>query len=194
MSHVTIQNAYLSVAVDLLGAELASIRDRASHEYLWQGDARFWVSRAPILFPIVGGLKDDRYTRGGQTYTLPKHGFASTMVFDIAEQTESSVVLTLKATEETRKSFPADFLLRVAFTLEGRSLAVSYSIANPTDQTMYASIGAHEGYSCPEGIEAYDLLFEQEETLETCELDGNLLNGETTRVLTQGSVLPLETR
>jgi len=194
MSQVTIQNAFLSVAVDRTGAELASIRDRAGHEYLWQGDARFWVSRAPILFPIVGGLKEDCYTLDGQSYTLPKHGFARTMEFAVAEKTESSVVLTLEATDETRASFPRAFLLQVGFTLEGRSLAVRYTIDNLSEQTMYASIGAHEGYSCPEGIEAYDLLFEQEETLATCELDGNLLNGDTTPVLTNGSVLPLETR
>ena len=114
MSQVTIQNAFLSVAVDRTGAELASIRDRAGHEYLWQGDARFWVSRAPILFPIVGGLKEDRYTLDGQSYTLPKHGFARTMEFAVAEKTESSVVLTLEATSPTRLQDIRDEIAAIA--------------------------------------------------------------------------------
>lgn len=193
MKQVIIRSNELTVAIDPLGAELASIKDRQGTEHLWQGDARFWTSRAPVLFPIVGGLKADQCEIDGQAYNLDKHGFARLRVFAIAEQTEASVLMTLTADDETRASYPFEFQLSIRYTVCANSLAVDYQIDNHSNRTLYSSIGAHEGYCCPEGIEAYDLLFEQEETLRTCGLDGNFLNGETTVVLEKGSVLPLKT-
>jgi galactose mutarotase-like enzyme len=193
VKQVIIRRNELTVAIDPLGAELASIKDRQGTEHLWQGDARFWTSRAPVLFPIVGGLKADHCEIDGQTYKLDKHGFARLRIFAIAEQTDASVLMTLAADDETRASYPFEFQLSIRYTVCANSLAVDYQIDNRSNRTLYGSIGAHEGYCCPEGIEAYDLLFEQEETLRTCGLDGNLLNGETTVVLDKGSVLPLQT-
>ncbi|MDW7658927.1 MAG: aldose 1-epimerase family protein [Bacillota bacterium] len=193
MKQIIIKSNELTVAIDPLGAELASIKDRQDTEHLWQGDERFWTSRAPVLFPIVGGLKADRYEIDGKSFELDKHGFARLRVFTVAEQSDASVLMTLKADVETRNAYPFDFQLSIRYTVCANSLAVDYQIDNCSNQTLYGSIGAHEGYFCPEGFEAYDLLFEQEETLRTCELDGNLLNGDTTVVLEKGSVLPLQT-
>lgn len=193
MKQIIIKSSELTVAIDPLGAELASIKDRQGTEHLWQGDARFWTSRAPVLFPLVGGLKADRYSLDGQSYELPKHGFARLRVFTVAEQTDTSVLMTLAADDETRASYPFEFQLSIRYTVCANRLVVDYQIDNRSDRTLYSSIGAHEGYCCPDGIEGYDLLFEQEETLRTCELDGNFLNGDTTVVLAKGSVLPLKT-
>lgn len=52
----TLQNEFLTVEVSDLGAELQSIKDADEHEYLWQGDDKYWGRRSPILFPIVCGL------------------------------------------------------------------------------------------------------------------------------------------
>ena len=43
---------------------------------------------------------------------------------------------------------------------------------------MYFSIGAHEGYMCPEGIEEYVLKFDEKELLTHNVLNGNLLTNE----------------
>jgi galactose mutarotase-like enzyme len=191
MKQVTIQNNFLTVTIDALGAELSSIRDADGNEQLWQGDERFWTSRAPILFPIVGGLKGDTYQLNGKSYTLPKHGFACRSAFHMIEQSPCSATFTLPASEETKAGFPYDFLLTIRYVLENRRLAVHYTIDNASTETMYASIGAHEGYACPEGIEAYAIHFEQEETLRSCLLEGNCLNGKTKVVLNRDFVLPL---
>lgn len=192
MKPVTIKSSELTVVIDPLGAELASLQDHQGTEHLWQGDNRFWSGRAPVLFPIVGGLKEDRYTLDGQRWTLPKHGFARNRVFTVAEQTDTSALLTLQADQETLALYPFDFLLSIRYTVNATSLQVSYQIDNRSDRTMYGSIGAHEGYLCPEGIEAYDLVFEKEETLRTCLVAGSLLSGETAVVLEKGAVLPLK--
>jgi galactose mutarotase-like enzyme len=192
MSLISIKNQFLTVVIDSLGAELASIKDPAGTEYLWQGDARFWKSRAPVLFPIVGGVKDDQYTLDGQTYTLPKHGFAKFQEFIPEIISDVQVVMTLTSNPELRSSYPFDFVLQLGYKLEGNSLLVDYVIKNQSSRIMYASIGAHEGYACPEGIEAYQLAFEQTEVLATTQLDGNLLNGKTKPVVTDGNILPLK--
>ena len=71
-----LENELLSVGIKSIGAELCSIINRLSNtEHIWQGDAAFWGSHAPILFPIIGALKDNTYFFEGKEYHLPKHGF-----------------------------------------------------------------------------------------------------------------------
>ena len=61
------ENAFAHVEVDELGAQLHSLRRRKDgYEYLWQGDPAIWPGQAPILFPIVGSLAEERYWLGGQ--------------------------------------------------------------------------------------------------------------------------------
>ena len=74
MSLVTIRNEYLTVDISTLGAQMQSIRDADGIERLWQGDPAFWAGRAPILFPMAGGLREDCYYLNGERYEMPKHG------------------------------------------------------------------------------------------------------------------------
>ena len=46
--------------IDTLGAQLVSYQDVVNTEYLWQGDPAYWKGQAPILFPIVGALRNER--------------------------------------------------------------------------------------------------------------------------------------
>ncbi len=57
----TISSPKLSAAVSSEGAQLMSLVHDGV-EYLWQGDERWWPRRAPVLFPIVGALRNDRCT------------------------------------------------------------------------------------------------------------------------------------
>ena len=49
----TLSNSILTVQIAEHGAELQSIK-KDGKEYLWQGNAKFWGRRSPVLFPIVG--------------------------------------------------------------------------------------------------------------------------------------------
>lgn len=174
---ITLKNDNLTVVVSTVGAELQSVM-RGETEYLWDGDPDVWSGRAPLLFPICGGLKDDKYTFEGNEYTLNKHGYARFCEFEVESASVDSAVFLLKSDVKSKKSFPFDYELRVTYILDGTAVKVDYSVLNCSDTDMYFSIGGHEGYMCPEGIEEYYLEFEKNERLTTNILNGNLLSEE----------------
>ncbi|MBQ2614539.1 MAG: aldose 1-epimerase family protein [Clostridia bacterium] len=185
-----LSNDCIKATLSTKGAELISVI-KNGEEKIWQGDPSFWAGQAPLLFPICGGLKDDKFVFENQEYTLQKHGYARFCEFEVEDSGENRVVFLLHSDEESRKQFPFDYELRVIYTLEGSNLLVSYQVTNLTDKEMYFSIGAHEGYSCPEGIEEYSVIFEQEENLDSNILNGNLLEYETINVGKNTRELPL---
>lgn len=188
---VLLKNSALAVEISSFGAELQSVKKRGV-EYLWNGDPGVWADRAPVLFPICGSLKGGKYEYQGREYFLGQHGFASKCHFEIEDLSEDRAVFLLKSTEETRKSYPFDFELRVCYALVGNAIDVAYLVTNKTDGEMYFSIGAHEGYFCPEGIEDYTLCFAQKENLLHTEVCDGLLS-RSTRLYGQGvNCLPLK--
>lgn len=187
---ITIKNEFLTASFNQVGAELKSLVYNDT-EYIWEGKSEIWAGSCPLLFPICSGLKDDKYILNGKEYTLQKHGFARFKTFEIESQTDSSVVFLHKSDEETKQCFPFDYELRVIYTLSGKTLKIDYSVKNLTDDTMYFSIGSHEGYYTPEGIEDYDVIFPQKETLNTYVLYGNLLSNQQLPIIKESNVLPL---
>ena len=191
MAIITIKNNELTVEISTLGAEIQSAKCNGK-EYFWHGDPAVWAGRAPLLFPICGGLKEDKYTLNGKEYILAKHGFARKMEF-VAESVKSDeATFLLTATEETKVGFPFDFELRITYALEGKSIKVIYDVKNLSDDDMYFSIGGHEGYACPEGIEEYYLKFEKKETITHNELNGNLLTDNCIILAEDTDELPLK--
>ena len=73
---VRIASSGLAAEIAAVGAELVRLTDGAGRDLLWNGDPAWWTGRAPILFPIVGELRDGQYRLDGKTYLLPRHGFA----------------------------------------------------------------------------------------------------------------------
>ena len=190
-SSVKMKNEKLSIEIESLGAQLKSIKGTNGTEYLWQGDKNVWAGRAPVLFPICGGLKDDKYIYDGMEYTLNKHGYARFYEFIVEKCEKDTAVFLHKSDAETKKSFPFDYEFRIIYTLVGNEITVTYETKNVSDKTMYFSVGAHEGYSCPEGIEEYEIIFDKPETLDSYVLNGNLLEKNTVRVMENSTVFPL---
>ena len=187
---ITIKNSYITASINELGAELRSLVCNGT-EYIWEGKPEVWSGTSPLLFPICGGLKDDKYTLNGKEYKLEKHGYARFEVFEVESKTENSVVFLHKSNPKTKECFPFDYELRLIYTLEGKSLKVDYSVKNLTDDTMYFNIGSHEAYYTPEGIEDYDVVFPQNETIDSYVLYGNLLSNQKLPMLKDSNVLPL---
>lgn len=187
---VTIRNEYLCAEINEIGAELKSLVADGD-ERIWQGLPEVWKSSCPLLFPVCGGLKDNRYQYAGKEYTLEKHGFARFERFAVRNQTDTSVDFVLTPTPETRKKFPFEYELTVTYRLVRRSVEISYTVNNLTDGEMYFSIGSHEGYSTPEGIEDYDIIFPEEETADSLVLYGNLLSDQRLPMIKKSRVLPL---
>lgn len=192
MSIIEIKNNNLTVGINTLGSELMYVNGAGGTEFLWNGDKNVWENRAPVLFPICGGLKEDKYTYKGKTYTLQKHGFAPSLEFCGTKTSENKAEFVLEDNEITKKQFPFSFRLKISFELEANSLKVTNTVTNPTDSEMYFSIGAHEGYYCPEGIEEYEILFDENQTLNSYILNGNLLENNYINVLNNAKAFPLK--
>ena len=179
-SHHTLGNGVISIAVAAMGAELMSLRsERTKLEYLWQGDPAFWGKRSPVLFPIVGRLKDDVYTYRDSTYHLPQHGLARILTFELAAKTATMIALRLRSDKETLKQYPFPFELTIDYTLDGNSLRVGYHVYNPEVEPMLFSIGAHPGFRCPllpgEIYEDYSLVIDGPATLMRHSIEDGLI-------------------
>jgi galactose mutarotase-like enzyme len=53
------------------------------------GNIEFWKA-LPVLFPIVGTLKNNIYQYKDTTYHLPRHGFARDIIFELIDKKEYS--------------------------------------------------------------------------------------------------------
>ncbi len=139
----------ISAGIDPLGAELHYLRDRSGRDLLWNGDPAFWTGRAPLLFPIVGGLVDDRYRLDGKQYALPKHGFARRCRFDPIAQDSASATFRLQADDATRAAYPFDFRLDMRFAVTGSAITLVATVSNLGDRPMPASFGFHPALRWP---------------------------------------------
>ncbi len=189
--NTVIENEHIRAEISPTGAELQSVK-KDGKEYIWQGDPQIWQGHAPILFPICGGLKDDSFVHKGKKYFLEKHGFANKSDFELEELTKESAVFLLRDSEETLKHYPFHFEMRIRYTLLACGIKSEYRVTNTGDETMYFSLGAHEGYLCPGGIEGYSVKFEHKENLAASYLDGSLLRRDTYTVMENSDVLPLK--
>lgn len=175
----SIQNHALQISVKTAGAELTSIRSvNSGIEYLWQADPEVWGSHAPILFPIVGELKEGKYQYNNQTYQLSRHGFfRRNDKVELVDQSEDHLTFSLKADQESAEAYPFDFELRVTYRLKDHQVHVEHEVINHGDDEMLFSLGGHPGFNCPlhegEDYEDYYLEFDEEEFAHIWALDGN---------------------
>lgn len=161
-------NTHLSATFSAKGAELQSLKDCDQLEYIWQANPTYWGRHTPILFPLVGKVLDNTYTHNGATYTLGQHGFARDFTFKVTDQSPTTLTFLLESSGDTLKLFPFNFQLYVIYTLEEKTLHITYQVKNLSTETMGFKIGAHPGFNCPlfqdEVMEDYAFHFEQEET------------------------------
>ena len=159
---ITLKNDRLTVVVHTLGAELQSIRcNQSGREYLWQGNPDIWASRAPVLFPVIGRMKDEIYTVDETTYTIPIHGFAKQSEFQVVSQSDVSVTLSISDTPETQAVYPYAFRFSVTYTLEDGCIHKTHRTENMSDRPLYYEVGGHDGFSVP---------FHPDETMSDCNL------------------------
>jgi len=196
---VTIANGRYRAAVSETGAELKSLVDLATgQEYMWSGDPAWWNGVAPVLFPVIGGLKDGGFSWEGRQYKMGSHGFARGSQFSVASSTADAVELELASSAKTREVYPFDFRLRVGFTLERNGLAVRYQVTNTGRSRMFFSLGSHPAFRIPfagGSLENYYLLFECEEELERWFFkDGLVVADKTAPVMDSSRVLTISRR
>ena len=116
-----LENDALSVRVSPVGAELQSVVC-GGVERMWSGDPAVWGRRAPLLFPLIGRLRDGWYANGGRRVDAPMHGFCRDRLFSAEQVSDVRVRFETASDERTRAVYPFDFRLTVDFTLEGSSI------------------------------------------------------------------------
>ena len=145
-----IKNEYLTAEINENGAELSSLKsNKSGTEYRWQGDAKYWTGRSPVLFPICGRLFEGKYTYGGKTYEMANHGIVRHADFSSEKLSDVSVELTYLSSEESKKIYPFDFEFKVKFTLNENAIEVTYSVKNTGVKDLPFSFGAHPAFNVP---------------------------------------------
>lgn len=191
---IALRSGDLEAAVSPLGAELVELRHRG-RDLLWSGDARFWASRSPILFPVVGRVRDGVIRVDGRTFPMPQHGFARASVFEIRERTSSGCLMSLRDSSATRTHYPYPFNLDLAYAIEGAALRVEATVSNPGADVLPASFGFHPGFRWPlePGLNKadYAIRFQAGETTTVARLDADGLIAAQSEQLQHDGNLPL---
>ena len=167
---INLSNNKISASINTFGAELILLK-KENQNYIWTVDETYWNKTSPILFPIVGKLKNDSYSIKGRTYELPRHGFARNFEFKVEHLTESSVVFLLTENPETLKQYPFQFELRLQYELIENSLKINYSVLNKSQEIMPFSIGAHPAFAIEDSFSDYSLQFNEAEEFVSYELE-----------------------
>lgn len=146
----SISNNKLTARIKQAGAELCSLYNREINlEYMWSADPAFWGKTSPVLFPIVGALKNNQYVYHDKVYTLPRHGFARERLFQVENHTTNRIVFLLADDEASKTVYPFSFELRIIYSLNNSTLQVEYVVTNTGADTMLFSLGAHPAFRVP---------------------------------------------
>ena len=184
MALFQISNDRITIQVDSMGAELRSLKEIASgREYMWNADPQYWKRTSPVLFPLVGAVKDGAYRVEGREYPMGQHGFARDAEFQLKSQVASEIWFTLESGEETLKKYPYPFVLELGYELVDSSVVVKWRVKNPGTECLYFSIGGHPAFLCPieEGTKQsdYRLRFDTGEQVVSSCLENGLVSGQT---------------
>src|SRR5665647_721049 len=125
----TLHNDKISATVTADGAELCSLKNADGLELVWQAGPQ-WPRHAPLLFPIVGRLKNDELRLRGKVYPMTQHGFARDRRFEWVEREPASCKLVLTDDDATRSLYPFEFRLSVSYALKDSELEVGLEITN----------------------------------------------------------------
>jgi galactose mutarotase-like enzyme len=145
---IYISNDQIKVTISEKGAELQSVQLNGL-EYLWQADGKYWGKHSPVLFPVVGELRDGKYFFEGREYKLSRHGFARDKIFKAEQTSGISAIFTLQNDAETLSVYPFQFVFKVEYKLQGSELFCTYSVENSDTKTIYFSAGAHPAFKIP---------------------------------------------
>lgn len=166
---LVLENQFVKAEFLAMGAELKSFKlKKSDREIMWDANPEYWAKTSPILFPIIGRLKDDAYIYAGKSYSLEKHGFARNKEFQLVKSTAEEIQFRLKADAKTLQQYPFDFELLVVYKLQGEKLTCLYEVINNGHQTMFFSLGGHPAFAIGNestSYSTYKLIFNKDTEL-----------------------------
>lgn len=207
MSQTVICNGKTTATINSMGAELTSLKFDG-REYLWQADQAFWGKHAPVLFPIVGNLRNGVAQSAQGPCHMARHGVARINEHRLVNVSKdgTSVTYELTDTAATREAYPYAFKLSMTYAITGpETLTQSFKVTNTGDVDLPFSVGGHPAFNVPvlgangepavagEAFEDYELVFERPWTCVSPKMvEGGLASYEDTFTKVDNlAVLPL---
>lgn len=193
-----LENDNLKVTINHFGAELTSlVKKDTGVEYMWNADEKFWKRSAPVLFPIVGSLKNKEFLYDGKAYPMGQHGFARDTEFSLVSNDGVEAWFSLSSDDSTYEKYPFAFTLEIGYKLNGSTLQVTWRVVNEDEKQMHFSIGGHPAFMCPlagEGEQTdYYIEFDTDKDLTYSKLSENGLVYKKDNVLaTNGGMLKID--
>jgi galactose mutarotase-like enzyme len=111
-----------------------------------------WGGHATVMFPIVGGLKNDRSRLGSKTIILGGHGFARLSMFEPADTCRDGcarIRYRLIPPDKIKEAYPFDFHLDLIYEIAGNSLSLTFDVGNPGAEPISYCLGWHPGFKMP---------------------------------------------
>ena len=144
---IKMENDVLSVEIAEHGAELTKLYNKKTGtDLLWDAEPKFWKRHSPVLFPNVGKTYKNTVKINGTQYPTSQHGFARDSEFKCIHAGKETSTFLLTSTDEMKEVYPFDFELFITYTLEKNVLHVKWEVKNPSDETIYFTIGAHPAF------------------------------------------------
>jgi galactose mutarotase-like enzyme len=176
---IILANEQLRATIAPKGAELQSlINTQTGLQYMWGAGAE-WPKHSPVLFPIVGGLKNDTYYFKDKEYKLPRHGFARDKVFAAEKVSNTEAVFTITEDEQTLQVYPFAFSFKLKYVLNDDSISCTYEVYNTGNEDLLFSVGAHPAFAVPltagTSYNDYYLEFNSTEQLQRYKLQDGLI-------------------
>ena len=161
-----LKNKNLKLEVDSFGAEAIHLVYKGIN-YLRDRD-EVWDRTAPILFPIVGRLKDGYSYYNDFKIELGVHGFAAHRDFKLKEIKDDEIIFIDTYDDDTLKLYPYKYQLEVSYKITKNKVTTSIKVTNLDEVSYKYNIGGHPGFVCPlfkgENFEDYRIIFNQKET------------------------------
>ena len=165
----------IEIKVKNPGAELDSIKFNGKERL--HDEHEFWDRKAPILFPTVGRLRDNKTIIEGKEFEIPQHGFAKDMEFTLVKKEENKEIYQLKSNEETLKKYPYKFELVVEYETTEDTLTTKIKVTNKDNKNMIFGLGGHPGFKLDLPQDEYYLeLSDEENKVEFMEVEGNYIS------------------
>lgn len=173
----TIQNDFLTATINSKGAELYSLLSKENVEYIWQRDPAYWSYCAPILFPIVGTLKDKKTIINNEEYQMNSHGVLRTQEFELLYKSDMEISFVNTFNKETLKLYPFKYKVIITYSLKEKTLRTAYKVMNENHEVLLFNIGGHPAINCPlyknEEFSDYAITFEKEESFTSPKVESN---------------------